>query len=69
MNLKPTRYDHDQALKACWSITNKGKEDELMDEVTLLNNVAAGYAANDLHFCKDISERQFQKALDKVFKG
>ncbi len=40
-----------------------------MDEVTLLNNVAAGYAANDLHFCKDISERQFQKALDKVFKG
>ena len=64
--MKPTRFDHDNALSACWNIKEKGKESEMDTELVILNQVAGAFACNDSDMCAHISAGEFKRALDKA---
>lgn len=67
--MKPTRFDHDDALRACYSIKAGGKEHELSHELLILNQVAGAYACNDSAMCGHISTAEFHAAIAKAQRG
>lgn len=64
--MNPTKYDHDDALNACWKVKEKGKEKELSNELITLNQVAGAWACNDNCLCSNVTYDQFKQALDKA---
>lgn len=64
--MRPTGYDHDEAMKACLKIREKGKEEELWAELRLLNRVMGAFVCNEDYMSADISAAEFLRALEKA---